>query len=323
MTSSVDHPPIGLFGFKPAVLGTLCCIVSALCYTAANICLRKLAALEADEMLAVGVKELVTVVVVGPYLLSRAVRGERVLPARRILFILTAAAVAVQFGGNLPVQWAFGVVGLAVTMPAVFGTMLMAAAAFGFFFLGERVSRRSIAAIALLIGSVALLNMGADEAYRSLSRPMVLLGVGAGCLGGVMFAVLSTTVRFTAMARVPVSTIVFVTTLVGVLSLGSLSIWRLGPSGLMDTRPDQWTWMVAAGACNLVAFLAITKGLQFTTVVHANVLNASQVAMGAIAGIGLFSESWNFWLLGGVLLTMVGVVLVGQSSPDSLGGEHA
>ena len=274
-------------------------------------------------MLVVGVKELVTVLVVGPYLLSRVVRGERVLPPRRTLLILMAAAVAVQLGGNLPVQWALGVVGLAVTMPAIFGTMLAAAAVFSFVFLGERVSRRSIAAILLLIGSVSLLNMGADEAYRSLSRPLVLLGVGAGCLAGVMFAALSTTIRFSATARVPVSTIVFVTTLMGVLSLGSLSIWRLGPGGLMDTRPDQWTWMLAAGACNLVAFLAITKGLQLTTVVHANVLNASQVAMGAIAGVRLFNESWNVWLLAGVLLTIVGVILVGQSSPDSSDAEHA
>ena len=274
-------------------------------------------------MLVVGVKELVTVLVVGPYLLSRVVRGERVLPPRRTLLILMAAAVAVQLGGNLPVQWALGVVGLAVTMPAIFGTMLAAAAVFSFVFLGERVSRRSIAAILLLIGSVSLLNMGADEAYRSLSRPLVLLGVGAGCLAGVMFAALSTTIRFSATARVPVSTIVFVTTLMGVLSLGSLSIWRLGPGGLMDTRPDQWIWMLAAGACNLVAFLAITKGLQLTTVVHANVLNASQVAMGAIAGVRLFNESWNVWLLAGVLLTIVGVILVGQSSPDSSDAEHA
>ena len=293
-----------------------------MCYTAANICMRQLAVLEADEMLVVGVKELVTVAVVGPYLLSRAVRGERILPPRRILLILVAAAVAVQLGGNLPVQWAFGVVGLAITMPAMFGTMLTAAAAFSFVFLGERVSKRSIVAIVLLIGSVVLLNMGADEAYRSSSRRLVLLGVAAGCFAGVMFAALSTTIRFTAKARVPISTIVFVTTLTGVLTLGSLSIWRLGSSGLMDTRPDQWTWMLAAGACNLVAFLAITKGLQLTTVVHANVLNASQVAMGAIAGVRLFNESWNVWLLAGVLLTMVGVILVGQSPPDSSDTEH-
>ena len=274
-------------------------------------------------MLVVGVKELVTVVVVGPYLLSRAVRGEKILPPWRTLLILMAAALAVQLGGNLPVQWALGVVGLAITMPAIFGTMLTAAAVFSFVFLGERVPRRSIVAIALLIGSVALLNMGADAAFRALSRPLVLLGVGAGCSAGVMFAALSTTIRFTATARVPISTIVFVTTLMGVLSLGSLSIWRLGPGGLIDTRPDQWTWMLAAGACNLVAFLAVTKGLQLTTVVHVNVLNASQVAMGAIAGITLFSESWNPWLLAGVLLTIIGVILVGQSSDGSPDPEHA
>jgi hypothetical protein len=47
------------------VAGTAYCIVSALCYTAANICLRKLAALEADEMWVTCVKEVVTVSVIG------------------------------------------------------------------------------------------------------------------------------------------------------------------------------------------------------------------------------------------------------------------
>jgi drug/metabolite transporter (DMT)-like permease len=178
-------------------------------------------------------------------------------------------------------------------------------------------------AIALLFGSVALLNMGADEAYRSLSRRSVLLGVGAGCFAGVMFASLSTAIRFTARARVPISTIVFVTTATGALTLGTLSVCRLGPVGLMETRPDQWAWMVAAGVCNLVAFLAVAKGLQLTTVVHVNVLNASQVAMGALAGIWLFSESWNVWLLAGVLLTIVGVSLVGHSSVEGPDAEHA
>ena len=285
--------------------------------------MRQLAALGADEMLVIGTKELVTVVVVGPYVLSRVVRGKKVLPPRRTLLVLMAVTVAVQVAGSLPAQWALGVVGLAITMPTIFGTMLATAAVFSFIFLGERVPKRSIVAIVLLTGSVILLNMGADDGDRSLSRPLVLLGMAAACFAGMMFAALGTALCFTARARVPISTIVFVTTLMGVLSLGPLSIWRLGPSGLIDTRPDQWTWMLAAGACNLVAFLAVTKGLQLTTLVHVNVLNSSQVAMGAIAGITLFNESWNVWLLAGVLLTIVGAILVGKSSPDSPNAQHA
>lgn len=305
------------------VAGTAYCIVSALCYTAANICLRKLAALEADEMWATCMKEVVTVSVVGPWVLAQAWRGRPVLPPPRLLVALVLTGLAVQLAGNLSVQWAFGVVGLAITISAVFGVMLSASAVFGFAFLGERVGRRSMGAISLLILSVVLLELGAGSAGRSLAAARgdtldpawLFLGVGAACLGGLMYATLSTVIRGAAGAQVPVTTIVLIVTGMGVLSLGSLSVLRLGAESLLHTGPEKLAWMVAAGTFNLVAFLAITKGLQLTTVVHANVLNASQVAMGAIAGLMLFRESLNSWVVFGIGLTIAGVLLIGRA-PD-------
>jgi DME family drug/metabolite transporter len=307
------------------VVGTAYCVLSAFCYTAANICLRKLAALEADEMWVTCVKEVVTVAVIGPWLLIRALRGRPVLPSPRLLAVLVLTGLAVQLAGNLSVQWAFGVVGLAVTLSAVFGVMLAAAALFAFLFLGERVAPRSIAAIALLVLSVVLLELGAaavngttaNSAGETLGSLWVVLGVAAACLAGLMFATLSTVIRGVLSARVPITTIVFVITGMGVLSLGPLSVYRLGPEILLHTDPEQMAWMLAAGTCNLVAFLAITKGLQLTTVVHANVLNASQVAMGAVAGIILFRESLNGWMILGICLTIVGILLIGRPADEA------
>ena len=54
--------------------------------------------------------------------------------------------------------------------------------------------------------------------------------------------------------------------------------------------------MAAAGVFNLIGFLGLIYGLQRTTVVHANVVNASQVAMAAVAGMALFHEPPNPWL---------------------------
>ena len=68
--------------------------------------------------------------------------------------------------------------------------------------------------------------------------------------------------------------------------------------------------MLAAGTLNLIGFLGITKGLELTTVVRANLLNASQVAMAAVAGTLLFGEPFTRWLFAGVCLTIVGVVLI-------------
>ncbi len=311
------HPSL----IKPAVIGTACCVVSALLYTAANICLRKLAALGADEMWVTCMKEVVTVSVIGPWLLVGGVRRRIAWPSMRTLGILVLTGLGVQLIGNLSVQWAFGVVGLAITMPAVFGVMLTAGAVFGVVFLGERVPGRSGAAILLLIVAIILLNLGTagmgapvDGAFRPVK---VAAGVGAACLAGLMYATLSTVIRSTAAARVPVTVIVFVITGMGVLSLGALSLWRLGAATLVETDSEQLAWMLAAGTFNLIAFLAITKGLHLTTVVHANVLNASQVAMAALAGLAFFADSLNAWSALGIVLTIVGTLLIRGPSKEA------
>ena len=275
-------------------------------------------------------KELVTVVAVGPWLLYQTFRGTPVLPRHpggtRLLTLLILVGLANQVGANLGLQWALGVVGLAVSTPVVFGVMLTASALLGLGFLGERVSRRSVLAIGLLLAALVLLGAAtyatcpADTPQAAqasggpdsrLAGPLLLaLGIGASCLAGAIYAVLTTTIRHAVTSAVPIGTIVFITTLMGVLSLGPLSAYRLGAPQLLATPPEQIAWMAAAGTLNLIAFLAITKGLQLTTVVHANVLNASQVAMAAVAGTLIFAEPRTPWLLAGVGLTILGVVLI-------------
>lgn len=277
-------------------------------------------------------KELVTVMVVGPWLLYRAFRGLPVVPSWRTVGTLMLVGLAVQLAGNLSVQWAFGKVGLAITISAIFAVMLTASAVLGRMALGERVSGRSAAAIGLLLGSLALLAFGAHAASKSISAAageaprllLVALGVGAACLAGGMYAMLTVVIRNMTSRAVPVTTIVFIITGMGVLSLGPLSVWRFGTGQLLGTPPGELAWMFAAGTCNLIAFLAITKGLQLTTVVHANVLNASQVAMGALAGITLFGESRNPWLILGVCLTIVGVIMIDRPADgDRDANQHA
>ena len=294
-------------------------------------------ALGVDPMWATCVKESVTVAVVGPYLAVMALRGGAWRLPRRWLALLVLVGLATQLGGNLAIQWAFGVegVGIAVSIPAMFSVMLTASAVMGLVLLGESVSRRSAGAIALLILAIVLLSTGAiarkgreegarqkpsvpsHESEKGPSGPwLIAAGVGAACLAGGVFALLTIAIRTTGSRGVPVSRIVFVITAMGVLSLGSLSLARLGPQTLLHTPREQLGFMLAGGVFNLLAFLAITKGLQLTTVVHANVLNGSQIAMGAVAGILLFRESFNAWLLLGICLTIVGVVLIGQPQAE-------
>ena len=321
---SIDHAPPALpdrtfLGLRPVVGGTACCVVSALGYAGASICMRWLAELKCDPMWAVANKELVAVVVVGPWLLWRMFRRLPVFPSGRALAVLVGVSLAVQLGANLGVQWSFGVVGLAVAIPAIFGIMLTASAVLGWMLLGERVSRRSAAAIGVLLVSLVFLGLAAGVLGKlggATDRWTVILGVAIPCLAGAIYAVLMITIRHTVTGATPVTAVVFVTTSVGVLTLGPLSLLRLGVDVLRETSPEQYAWMLVAGTLNLIAFLAITKGLELTTAVHANVLNASQVAMAAIAGMLLFREPLTVWLIIGVCWTIAGIVLYGRPEED-------
>jgi drug/metabolite transporter, DME family len=311
---------------RTSTLGTVFCAVAAIFYTGSSICMRQVSALHCDPGWAVCVKESLTVLLIGPLLIYRAMRGLPVFPPAKLLFILILAGLADQLLGNLGWQWALGIVGLAVTVPAAFGVMLASGAIFAWIALGERVTPRSMGAIGLLLISLVLLSLGAESAGKIMAEssyvssassnpaPVNALLVAEAVLiagvAGAAYASLSIAIRHAMNAATQQSTLMFIITGIGTITLGPLSIHRLGLDGLLATSGEQFAWMLAAGIFNLLGFIGLTKGLQLTTVVHANVLNASQVAMAAVAGVLLFQESANFWLLLGVALTLLGIFLI-------------
>lgn len=315
-----------MLGIRPAALGTACCAVAAVCYTGSSICMRQVSALNCDPSWGVCVKESFTVLVIGPFLIYRAFRGLPVLPPIKILFILILAGLTNQLLGNLGWQWALGIVGLAVTVPVTFGVMIVVSALFGRILLGEKVTPRSMAAIGLLLVSLILLSLGAESVGKTIAESThasiadsgmtssnTLLVVQALLFAGVAgaaYASLTIAIRHTMNAGAPQTTLMFIITGIGTITLGPISIHRQGLDALLATPWELFFWMLAAGVFNLLGFIAITKGLQLTTVLHANVLNASQVAMAAVAGILIFQESPNFWLLLGVILTVLGIILI-------------
>ena len=310
---------------RPALTGAACCLVSALAYTAANICLRQLSRLGSDPVWTVCNKELVTVLIVGPWLLWQAARGRPALPRGSTLLRLIAVGLLIQLVGNLSTQWALGVVGLAVTIPAIFGVMITSSAVLGWVLLGERVSLRSMAALALLVASLVLLGVGAEAAGRSAAQTevasdplLVALAVGAACLAGAVYSLLSVVIRHAVTQTTLPSAIALLITLMGVVSLGPLSLARLGLQQMLATPAEQGALMAAAGIFNLMGFFALIHGLQRITIVHANVLNASQVALAAVAGVLIFREPPNPWLLLGVSLTAFGILWIDRPA----GGEQ-
>lgn len=319
-------------------MGTACGLFASVIYTAANVCLRAVA--DCDAVWVSAVKATPTVVLVAPWLVVIWWRGERVLPAPRALAILVLGGLLGQLGGNVLFQWSLGVVGMALAVPLTLGTLILAGALLGRVFLNEPISLRTLASIVLLTAAICLLSLGAGEAHRSVETPaatrdaaaeywpvaavgsetqptatrdvateywLVAAGVLAALASGLAYAVLGVVIRYGVTGRASLSVTLVTIASTGVVSLGLVSWWRVGWQGMSDTAPDDLATMLLAGTCNAIAFVALTRSLQLTSVVYANALTATQAGMAAIAGVLFFHEAWSGELVVGVSLTILGV----------------
>ena len=298
------------FGLAPVALGTAFCVVAALAYTAANVCLKDLAAV-ADNVWTICVKESVTAAVIGPWLLWQTARGRKVWPSPTEMLVLALVGLAVELVGNVCMLWAMRVLGLSIAIPVVSGTNLAISALFGWVVLGESVRPRTVLAIGLLIVAVALLSFQATRPNLPSPEPFhAALALAGACLAGTIFASMIVAVRKSVIGTTPPAAAMFMICSMATLSLGPLSLWRLGGPALLATPPRQLSMMLLSGVLNLVGFFCLSRGLQLASVVQANVLNASQVAMAAMAGFIIFGERPGIAAIHGILLTIVGMVLV-------------
>jgi drug/metabolite transporter, DME family len=304
---------------SPSLVGVGCCVVAALGYSAVNVYLRDLTS-RGDPAVILCVKELVAVVLVGPWLAWQAFRGRPALSWSKPLMALAAIGFVMHMAGNLPVLWAMTVVGLAITVPTALGVNLVSAAALGWVVLGERVSARSVAAIALLMVAILLLSTGAAAANESMAASIAGtqhgtlwagLAVGFCCFAGVTYSALGIGVRHAARGGVSIAAIAFIVPAMGALGLAPLCLWRHGAESLTAIPWADWERMLVAGVINLVAFFGAIKGLQLTSVVFANVIGASQVALAALTGFLFFAEPAGPGLAAGLCLTVWGMLAIG------------
>ena len=80
-----------------------------------------------------------------------------------------AAALMVQLGGNVGFQVGLARVGLAVTVPVLFGVLIVLGAILGRIRLGEPIAPRSALAMGLLIVAVVVLSSGAKGASEAIA----------------------------------------------------------------------------------------------------------------------------------------------------------
>ncbi|MBA3314528.1 MAG: DMT family transporter [Planctomycetota bacterium] len=313
---------------RQVLWGVVLGIVSAICYTATNIALRGVTRDgDADWALWVtAMKSLPSALSAWVLLGGRAVGGLSTLPPLRTILILMAVGFAVQGGGNVLFQWSLARCGLALSVPTVFATLMLTGAVLGRAWLGESVTIRSTIAMGLLIGAIGILSYGAEGAAAALPagpsdfspKFWVLSGIAFAAIAGVFYGVLGVVIRQTTRDSVPLPATLAIVSSTGVLGVGVPAVVRLGPEILQATS-QEWGLMVLAGVLNAIAFFAIGGSLRRIPVVQVNLLNASQAAMCAIGGVLVYREPLTAALIGGTLLTIVGLTLMSRRSGGTRG----
>ena len=209
-----------------------------------------------------------------PCLLVLTLRGRSVFPSLRLILQIFTAGLLLQLAGNLGSQWAMGVVGLAVNIPAFFGVTVIGAAILARVCLAEPIPTRSVAAMLVLLGALILLGIGAEKASQvsntseaaSVTLTCLVLAVVASGVAGGTSAVLGVALRDALNKRVLPMTITFLVPFSGAITLGPTLLTRFGATTLANTPMEQWWLMFGAGAFNFIGFLSFVTGLQRTTV---------------------------------------------------------
>jgi DME family drug/metabolite transporter len=288
------------------VAGAIFGLASAVLYTMANIALRHCAGI--DPFLVSAVKAAPTVLVLGPFLGWMLARGEIVATSPRMVPRFIAAALVGQFVGNAAFQVSLGMIGLA----AVLGRVV----------LHEPVRLRTAIAMLVLIASVVVLSFPSNPDLREATSAAIQPGASSSKLwigsmyaaaSGAAYALFGVVMRQALTGGLSAPLTMFISGAVGTISLWSVTFVRLGLESLTLVDPRDWAIMLTAGTLNFTAFVSLASALKSLPVVAVNLINATQVAMAAVAGIFLFAEPVTATLLTGIALTMLGLgILAGR-----------
>ncbi len=264
-------------------------------------------------------KAIPTVAVASVIVALGVTRGKPLRLSGKILLVLIVNGLLGHIVGNVGFQFSLHAIGLALAVPLTLGSIITCGAVLGRFWLGEAVTSRTVWAMIVLIIAVPILTFGAEKAATAPPTEeiaeawFVALGVLAALMAGIAYAIQSCVLRLMATSHTPHSVTLLVLSGTGSITLGMLSLERLGWQGLLATSQVDFLTMIGAGLFNAAGFFLLIKALQLVSVVQVNAINASQAAMAAVAGIFFFHERVTVWLVSGVVLTIVGLLLIDRA----------
>lgn len=218
-------------------------------------------------------------------------------------------------------QVALSYCGLAMTVPITFSTIIIAGAILGRLVIGEPITVRSILSQGLLIGAVIILGFGADEAAQAVknqfattntAEPVSPKAVGWGiliaALSGASYGAGGVMIRRTVKTKLTVSASLVLISSTGVVVFAIMATVLLGWEKVAYTPMSERWVILGGGVFNAIAFLSIGQAFRYLTVIQTNLVNATQIAMAAVAGILFFEEPLTIWLGIGCALTIVGLM---------------
>lgn len=180
---------------------------------------------------------------------------------------------------------------------------------------------RMLLAMAVTIVAIVVLSQGAGAASQAMGQQDhgwgTMWAVLAACLSGFSYGLCGVVIRRCVTNRMSIAATLLPLSATGVIGLGATSVALLGPREVLTTAPGDLLAMVLAGLFNAVAFFAISAAYKRLSVVNVNLINASQCAMAAAAGVVLFSEPLTLSLGVGTLLTLLGLAIMASRRPTS------
>ena len=321
--------------------GVLLGLAAATTYSIANLALRGLAKTDGGvgwSMWVAGTKAFPTFVVAVILISIGHWKGQKSKATWSVVWPIAVAAFFNQLGGNLAFQLSLVEIGLTISVPICFASIICSGAVVGRVVLGDPVSVRTGISMSLMVASIVFLSTAAK--HRSIEMPSTMdsvavesdnvhstntnshdtmmnaaqhdwgtaVGVALAVISGLAYGITGVYIRKAVRSQLPVSTTLFLFSAAGFLVLCPLSLMFLPLSTIASTTFEDWATIAAAGIFNAIGFFAITHAMRHLTISRTNVINASQNALCAIGAMFVFGESLSGFGFVGIGLTIAGLL---------------
>jgi len=318
-TAAIDHSGANLHG---VLLG----LAAAVTYSIANLALRGLAKTDSGlgwSMWVAGTKAFPTFFVAIILICVRRWRGQTSFTDWNFVWPIAVAAFFNQLGGNLAFQLSLVKIGLAISVPICFSSIICSGAIVGRFVLGDAVSVRTGISMGLMVASIIFLSTAATNrttavvsAAASASAQAIpgsddwgtATGVALAMISGLAYGITGVYIRKAVRSQMPVAATLFLFSAAGFLVLCPLSLTLLSVSTIAATTRQEWAMISTAGIFNAIGFFAITHAMRHLTISRTNVINASQNAFCAIGAVIVFGETLSSFGFLGIALTITGLL---------------